>query len=168
MNSQIILIDEMKAEDGPTVLSIYQQGIDTGQATFETSAPEWEQWDENHLKMCRLVARLPDLSVVGWAALSAVSKRIVYAGVAEVSLYVHPRHQHHGVGGRLLEELIHHSEEAGFWMLQASVFPENAASVHLHMKCGFRQVGTREKIARLHGVWRDTLLLERRSHLYRD
>lgn len=167
-NDPVILIDEMKPADAREVLAIYQLGIDTGQATFETAAPEWEHWDENHLKMCRLAARLPNQRLAGWAALSAVSKRIVYAGVAEVSVYVHPEYQRRGVGGRLLEELIRRSEEAGFWTLQSSIFPENTASIHLHLKHGFRQVGTREKIAKLRGVWRDTVLLERRSSLYPD
>ncbi|MCE5208554.1 MAG: N-acetyltransferase family protein [Chloroflexi bacterium] len=165
MTADIVVIDEMKLEEARAVLEIYALGIASGQATFETVVPDWAQWDANHLKMCRLVARLPAL-IVGWAALSAASKRIVYAGVAEVSIYVHPSYQRQGIGRKLLEELIRRSEDAGFWTLQSSMFPENTASVALHQKCGFRVVGRREKIARLNDTWRDTLWMERRSNLY--
>lgn len=165
MTADIVVIDEMKLEEARVVLEIYALGIASRQATFETVVPDWAQWDADHLKMCRLVAHLPAL-IVGWAALSAASKRIVYAGVAEVSIYVHPSYQRRGIGRKLLEELIRRSEDAGFWTLQSSMFPENTASVALHQKCGFRVVGRREKIARLNDTWRDTLWMERRSNLY--
>lgn len=163
-----IVIDEMKPEDAAAVLEIYALGIASGQATFETSVPEWTQWDAGHLKMCRLVVRMVSqkaVKVIGWAALSAVSRRIVYAGVAEISIYIHPDYQRRGVGLKLMEELIHRSEDAGFWTLQSSMFPENAASIALHQKCGFRVLGRRERIARLNGIWRDTIIMERRSSL---
>ena len=165
MTADIVVVDEMKLEEARAVLDIYALGIASGQATFETVVPDWAQWAANHLKMCRLVARLPT-QIIGWAALSAASKRIVYAGVAEVSIYVHPSYQRRGIGRKLLEELIRRSEDAGFWTLQSSMFPENTASVALHQKCGFRVVGRREKIARLNDTWRDTLWMERRSNLY--
>ena len=145
---------------------IYLEGIDTGHATFETAAPSWEEWDANHLKLGRVVAISADSGeVVGWAAMNRVSARKVYAGVAEVSLYVANNARQMGVGKALLNSLVQTSEQNGLWTLQASVFPENVASLTLHKSCGFRQVGTRERIGRLNGVWRDTILLERRSKL---
>ena len=155
-------ITEMSLADKEQVLRIYLEGIATGQATFETEAPSWEAWDAHHLPFARLVAIL-DGAVKGWAALSPVSKRAVYRGVAEVSVYVDRDLRGQGVGRVLLEKLIKASEKNGIWTLQASIFPENEASVALHKSCGFREVGIRERIARLHGVWRDTLLFERRS-----
>jgi phosphinothricin acetyltransferase len=144
------------------VRAIFQEGIDGGLATFETAAPEWEAWDAAHRPDCRLVA-LDRGRVVGWAALSPASRRPAYAGVAEVSVYVARADLGRGVGRRLLETLVHASEEAGVWTLQAVVFPANAASLAAHAAVGFREVGRRERIARLRGVWQDTVLLERRS-----
>lgn len=156
------ILDDMKATDWEQVRSIYLEGISTGVATFETDAPTWEKWDAGHLAKIRLVAREGDV-ILGWAALSPVSDRCVYGGVAEVSVYVGESGRGRGVGRALLEALIEASERNGIWTLQAGVFPENEASVKLHLRCGFREVGRRERIGRLHGTWRDTLLLERRS-----
>lgn len=156
------VIERMQSADWPQVRAIYEAGIATGQATFEIVAPDWAQWDAGHLAECRLVARAGD-NVLGWAALSPVSRRQVYAGVAEVSVYVAPTVHGQGVGQALLAALIAASEQHGLWTLQAGVFPENIASLALHRKHGFREVGRRERIARHHGVWRDTVLLERRS-----
>lgn len=157
-----ITMRAMQPEDWPAVRAIYEQGIATGNATFETSAPEWASWDAKHLSDCRLVARAGD-EVLGWAALSAVSDRCVYAGVAEVSVYVAEAAWSHGVGRALLQALVEASEQAGIWTLQAGVFPENVASLRLHERCGFRVVGRRQRLGQMHGVWRDVLLLERRS-----
>lgn len=154
----------MQTEDWPTVCSIYLEGIATGQATFETEAPSWEDWDASHLSFCRLVAR-EENKVIGWAALSSVSRRKAYAGVAEVSVYVAREKRGEGVGRALLERLIIESEQNGVWTLQAAVFPENSATIALHRACGFREVGRRDRISKLNGVWRDTILLERRSSL---
>jgi len=159
-----IVIGSMRPQDWDFVRAIYLEGIVTGQATFETEAPDWERWDAGHLPQCRLVARNGD-SVLGWAALSPVSRRDVYAGVAEVSVYVAASARGLGVGGALMRSLIEASELHGVWTLQSSVFPENHASVALHLKHGFREVGRRERIARHHGVWRDTIVLERRSRV---
>jgi len=148
--------------DWPDVRQIYWEGIQTGHATFEENPPDWATWDASHLKVCRLVARANG-AVVGWAALSPVSSRCVYAGVAEVSIYVGEKARGQGVGRRLLQSLIDASEQEGFWTLQSGIFPENTASVALHKKLGFREVGRRERIGRLNGAWRDVLLLERRS-----
>ncbi|MEP7339609.1 MAG: N-acetyltransferase family protein [Acidobacteriota bacterium] len=155
------IIDSMKPEDWPQVRTIYQDGIATGHATFETTAPDWQQWDAGHLTDCRLVARNSQ-KILGWAALSAVSRRQVYSGVAEVSVYVAADARGQGIGDRLMAELIAASEPCGIWTLQSSIFPENQASVTLHLKYGFREVGRRERIAKLQGRWRDTVLLERR------
>lgn len=156
------VIDRMRASDWEQVREIYLQGIRTGHATFETEAPSWERWDEAHLPIARLVMREGG-SVLGWAALSPVSKRQVYRGVAEVTVYVAENARGQGIGRVLLEALIAEAEANGIWTLQASIFPENVASVELHRRCGFREVGRRERIAMLQNVWRDTLLLERRS-----
>lgn len=158
------LLDGMKAGDWEQVRTIYLQGIATRNATFETEAPSREKWDASHLPGLRLVARGGD-RVLGWAALSPVSGRCVYAGVAEVSVYVGASSRQQGVGRALLEKLIALSEEHGIWTLQAGVFPENHASLALCRKCGFREVGRRERLGKLDGVWRDVLLLERRSHI---
>lgn len=155
-------IDAMRAGDWERVRAIYLEGIATGHATFEADAPTWEKWDAGHLRRARLVARGGG-EVLGWAALSPVSNRRAYAGVAEVSVYVGAGGRGRGVGRALLEALIGESEMIGVWTLQAGVFPENVASVRLHLRCGFRQIGRRERIGRLNGVWRDTLLFERRS-----
>jgi phosphinothricin acetyltransferase len=152
----------MIASDWEHVRSIYLEGIREGNSTFETDAPSWEAWDEAHLQSPRLVMRSAD-KILGWAALSPVSKRHVYRGVAEVTVYVTESARGQGVGRALLEALIEGSEQNNIWTLQASIFPENRASIELHLKCGFRELGKREKIARLHGVWRDTILFERRS-----
>jgi phosphinothricin acetyltransferase len=152
----------MTADDWPEVREIYRQGIATGNATFEADVPDWEKWDSGHLPSCRLVAR-DDSGIVGWAALSPVSKRQVYAGVAEVSLYVAKTARGRGVGAALLQALITGSESDGIWTLQAGIFPENTASIALHKSCGFREVGTRQRVGKLGGRWRDTVLLERRS-----
>jgi phosphinothricin acetyltransferase len=157
-----IEIDAMQPADWPQVRAIYLEGIATGQATFEQDAPDWETWDRKHLSICRLVAHHGE-EIIGWAALTAYSARAVYAGVAEVSIYIAATHRGRGVGRRLLETLVTASEAAGMWTLQAGIFPENRASVRLHERCGFRIVGRRERIGKQHGVWRDVLLLERRS-----
>ena len=152
------------ADDWAEVSSIYQDGIATGQATFETQVPTWAHWDKNHLAAGRLVAASGE-RVIGWAALSHVSARVVYEGVAETSVYVSGDWRGQGVGRTLLEALVIESESNGIWTLQASIFPENEASLKLHEQCGFRVVGTRERIAQLNGIWRDTVLLERRSQV---
>jgi L-amino acid N-acyltransferase YncA len=144
------------------VRRIYEEGLATGQATLETEVSGWEAWDRSHLAEGRLVAMV-DGEVVGWAALSPVSSRCVYGGVAEVSVYVSARHRSRGVGLALLRGLIERSEAAGIWTLEAGIFPENAASLALHGKAGFREVGRRERLGSLRGKWRDVLLLERRS-----
>lgn len=159
-----MIIDQMRANDWEPVRSIYLEGIRSGHSTFETEAPSWERWDEGHLQVARLVMRDGE-TVVGWAALSPVSKREVYRGVAELTVYVSENARGQGIGRALLEALIDESEKNGIWTLQASIFPENVASVQLHLGCGFREVGRRERIAMLNGVWRDTLLFERRSKL---
>ena len=158
-----VSIRPMTGEDWPTVRTIYEAGIATGNATFETAAPEWPAWDAFHLADHRLVAADHDDTVIGWAALSPVSDRCVYAGVAENSLYIHPDHRGRGVGTWLLDALVTGAERAGYWTIQTGIFPENAASIATHERCGFRVVGRRERIGQLHGVWRDTLFLERRS-----
>jgi phosphinothricin acetyltransferase len=144
------------------VCAIYAEGIATGHATFETVVPDWAVWDRNHLAACRLVALAGD-RVVGWAALRQVSRRIAWEGVAEVSVYVATDAQRKGIGTQLLERLVRDSEEAGIWTLQAAVFPENIGTIRLHENAGFRRVGRREQIGQIHGEWRDTLILERRS-----
>lgn len=156
------VISEMRPGDWEAVRIIYAEGIATRQATFEVEAPAWEAWDTSHLPFARLVARKSEI-VSGWAALSPVSRRQAYAGVAEVSVYVAQDQRGTGLGRKLLEALIAQSEKHGIWSLQAVMFPENAASVALHLRCGFREVGRRKRIGKLDGVWRDTVLLERRS-----
>jgi len=152
----------MTPGDWEQVRTIYLEGVHEGNSTFETEAPSWEAWDEAHHKSPRLVMRVGD-HVLGWAALSPVSKRRVYSGVAEVSVYVTGSARGKGIGRALLDALIDKSEESGIWTLQASIFPENVASIELHLQCGFREVGRRDSIAMLTGVWRDTILFERRS-----
>lgn len=168
MSQMDFIIDSMQPRDWELVREIYVEGIATEQATFETEAPDWERWDAGHLLQCRLVARSGDgipNSIFGWAALSPVSKRTVYAGVAEVSVYVAASARGRGVGGALMRALIEASEQHGVWTLQSSVFPENRASIALHLNHGFRELGRRERIAQLYGVWRDTIVLERRSRV---
>ena len=156
------VIEPMTTEDWEQVRDIYEEGIRSGNATFETSAPDWEKWDQAHLPFGRLVARSQG-AVVGWAALSPVSARKAYAGVAESSIYVSVRAQGKGVGTALQQELTRQSEAHGIWTLQGVVFAENTASLALLKKSGFREVGRRERISQLDGRWRDTILLERRS-----
>jgi phosphinothricin acetyltransferase len=155
-------VARMRDSDWPAVRSIYLEGIATGDATFETEASDWKAWDNNHLSQCRLVARIGD-RVTGWAALSPISRRLIYSGVAEVSIYVAAAMRGKGIGKALLGALVAESEQAGIWTLQAGIFPENMASIALHKACGFREIGYRERIGRLGGVWRDTVLMERRS-----
>jgi phosphinothricin acetyltransferase len=157
-------IQSMTDADGPSVLEIYRQGIATGNATFETAAPDWEKFTAGHLPHSRLVAR-DGAGLLGWAMLSPVSGRCVYGGVAEVSIYIAESERGRGIGRALLEELIRQSEQNGIWTLQAGIFPENAASIRLHKHHGFREVGRRERIGKLEDRWRDTVQLERRSKI---
>ena len=152
----------MRPEDAAAVLRIYQDGLDAGQASFEVTAPDWSAFDQTRLPAHRYVA-VEDETVVGWVAVSAVSARPVYAGVVEHSVYVRPAARGHGVGRLLLDALIASTEAAGVWTIQSGVFPENAASLALHRSAGFRTVGIRERIGRHHGIWRDVVLIERRS-----
>ena len=159
----MLSIEAMTAEDWPEVARIYQEGMDTNLATFQTTAPPYEQWDTGHLGHSRLILR-EDGQIIGWAALSSVSNRCVYAGVSEVSVYVDQRHQGRGIGEKLLNALIKSSVDNGIWTLQSQIMRDNTASIRLHEKCGFRQVGYREKIGQdRHNVWRDTVLMERRE-----
>jgi L-amino acid N-acyltransferase YncA len=158
------MVRDMQPEDWPAVRLIYQQGMETSQATFETSMPSWAEWDAGKRPDCRLIAQ-NDTQIVGWAALSQVSRRAVYAGVAEVSVYVLAEARGQGVGHTLLQVLIEASERVGIWTLQSSVFPENEITIALHKRSGFRVVGRRTRIAQHHDVWRDTILLERRSQI---
>jgi L-amino acid N-acyltransferase YncA len=158
----VVEIRELTAEDWPAVEAIYADGIATGDATFETRTPSWEKFDAGRLHGHRFVA-VVDGRVVGWGALSPTSARACYAGVVEHSVYVDRQHRGQGVGRRLMESLVADADAAGLWTIQTSVFPENAASLALHERLGFRVVGRRERIARHDGVWRDTILLERRS-----
>jgi phosphinothricin acetyltransferase len=157
-----LTIEPMTPDDWGTVRAIYLEGIATRKATFETEAPSWETWDAARLRICRLVSRSGG-KVIGWAALSPVSTRPAYAGVAEVSVYVTATSRGRGVGRALLLSLVEESERAGIWTLQGAIFPENAGSLALVRSCGFREVGCRERIGRRDGVWRDTILVERRS-----
>jgi len=158
------VIDDMSDADWSGVSRIYVEGIETGNATFEVGAPSWQEWDTRHLPFARLVARRGG-ELIGWSALSPVSAREVYAGVAEVSVYVSRAHRGEGVGILLLEALVAASEANGIWTLQAGIFPENEASLRIHEKCGFRVVGVRRRIGRMNGKWRDVVLLERRSEV---
>ena len=160
-------LQPMTAAHWPQVRAIYEQGMTTGNATFQTEAPAWEEWDRGHLAHSRLVAIEAGYGqrgqLMGWAALSPVSGRCVYGGVAEVSVYVAGDARDRGVGRRLLAALVTESEAQGLWTLQAGIFPENTPSIRIHVGAGFREVGRRERIGQLHGVWRSTVLLERRS-----
>ena len=159
-----LLIRPLEPTDWPSVRTIFEEGITTGDATFEVEAPSWEQWDRAHLGSLRLAAE-ENGSVVGWTALSPYSRRECYGGVAEESVYVSAAARGRGIGRALLERLIDESERAGFWTLEAGIFPENEASIALHRRCGFRVVGVRERIGRrpCDGAWRDVVLMERRS-----
>ncbi len=156
-----IPVRAMTEEDWPAVRAIFEEGIATGDATFETSAPSWPVWDAEHLPECRLVAEGD--RVLGWAALIRVTDRCAGRGVAEVSVYVGADSRGRGLGRTLLAALVTESERCGYWTLQAGILPENDASLAVHLRCGFRVVGRRERLERLGGVWRDVMLLERRS-----
>jgi phosphinothricin acetyltransferase len=160
---QPLTLRELRTADWPAVRAIYEDGIRSGDATFETESPSWEDWDAGHSQL-RLVVE-QDGSVVGWAALSTASARHCYRGVGEVSVYVAEEARGAGFGRALLDRLIELSEQAGYWTLTAGVFPENEASLRLHRACGFRDVGVRERIGEVGGVWRDVIWLERRSAL---
>ncbi len=153
---------DLRPDDWPEVTAIYEAGIATGDATFESAAPSWEEWDAAHFAEHRIVA-VEGGGVVGWAALAPISDRCCYSGVAEDSIYVAPHAHGRGVGRALLERLIADAERAGIWTIQTGIFPENEASVGLHLACGFRVVGVRERLGQLDGRWRDVLFLERRS-----
>ncbi len=157
-----VVIREMRPDDWDAVRRIYEAGLATGNASFEIDSPSSQVWDESHHRHSRLVARVGD-GIAGWAALSPVSRRACYAGVAEVSLYVDTRWRGCGVGRKLLAAVIASSEREGIWSLYGSTFPENEPSLRLQLSCGFRIVGRRERIAQHHGVWRDTVITERRS-----
>lgn len=157
-------IRPMLDSDWEFVKNIYAEGIATGNATFQQIVPTWDEWNTSHVRSSRIVA-VEDGSVCGWAALTPVSGRCVYAGVGEVSVYVSASERGKGIGRKLLQQLISESEKNGFWTLQAGIFPENSASVKIHEQLGFRIIGSREKIGKMNGAWRDTLLLERRSKL---
>ena len=152
----------MRTEDWPAVKAIYEQGIATKNATFDTEAPAWEDWDAGHLAGPRLVAER-DGSIVAWAALSPTSHRAAYAGVVEGSIYVDETARGQGIGRELLGALVAQADVAGIWTVQTSIFAENTASLALHQACGFRVVGVRERIGQMDGVWRDTVLMERRA-----
>jgi len=164
-----IVMDSMRPEDWDQVRAIYLEGISTGNATFEFQAPEWEKWNSAHVVEPRLVVRNGG-QIAAWASLSRVSARQVYAGVAEVSIYVGAKYRGQGIGSKLLKTLIEQSEKSGFWTLQAGIFPENVASIELHKKHGFRVLGMREKVGKmafgeLQGKWRDVVRMERRSRV---
>ncbi|AHJ96828.1 GNAT family N-acetyltransferase [Hymenobacter swuensis] len=161
--TETLLLIPLTAAHYPAVAAIYAEGIATGQATLATEIPTWESWDTAHLPHSRLVAQTAEGETAGWAALTPVSGRCVYSGVAEVSVYVGAAHRGQGVGLLLLRELVRQSEQHGIWTLQAGIIRENVPSLHLHEKAGFRLVGVREKLGQLHGQWRDVCLLERRS-----
>jgi L-amino acid N-acyltransferase YncA len=162
VNSTTITITELLHEHWPGIARVYEEGIATGNATFETEVPSWAAWDSSHLAEHRLVA-LRGGEVVGWAAVVPVSDRCVYGGVVENSVYIAEDARGQGVGRRLLEELIVSTEAAGIWTIQTGIFPENEASIRLHERVGFEVVGRRKRLGKLHGEWRDVFLLERRS-----
>jgi L-amino acid N-acyltransferase YncA len=162
VESHEILIADLRQQHWPDVVRIYADGIATGNATFETEAPTWDRWDAAHLPQHRYVA-LRAGTVVGWVAVSPASDRCVYGGVVENSVYVDARARGRGVGRLLLERLVRSTEAAGIWTIQTGIFPENEASLRLHERVGFEVVGRRKRLGKLHGTWRDVLLLERRS-----
>jgi len=159
-----INIESLQPADWEDVIRIYKEGIASVNATFETEVPDWKSWDVNHFPTCRIVAK-SGIKIVGWAALCPISKREVYSGVAEVSIYVAISTQGQGIGKALLRKLVNLSENEGIWTLQAGIFSENNISISLHKSCGFREVGFREKIGKMNGKWRDVVLMERRSNL---
>ena len=159
-----MIFRSMNRNDWDAVAEIYRQGIASGHATFETEVPNWEKWNSDHLSHSRIVVTLNG-EIQGWAALSPVSGRCVYGGVAEVSVYVATDHYGKKLGSGLLSQLIDLSEQNGIWTLQSGIFPENKASLKIHLNLGFREVGIRKKIGKMNGIWRDTVLLERRSKL---
>ena len=164
LNANVVSIEAMTEQHWPVVSAIYAEGVATGNATFEKSIPDWNKWDSAHLRTCRLVAR-SGRDVLGWAALTPVSGRCVYAGVAEISVYVSERARGQKIGTKLLQSLVKASEQEGIWTLQAGIFPENVASIELHKRCGFSMVGIRERLGRMDGRWRDVALMERRSKI---
>lgn len=163
MNQLKLTIRQITPDDWPIVAEIYKQGIETGDATFQQEIPSWMDWNNTHLKNCRIVA-LVNGEIAGWAALTAVSSRCVYAGVAEVSLYIANNYRGQKVGTSLLEQLIIESEKENLWTLQAGIFPENIPSLIIHERAGFRKIGYRERIGKMNNIWRDTILMERRSN----
>lgn len=158
-------IRDMLPEDGAKVIKIFEEGIVGGNATFDQNPPSWDAWDNKFFKICRLVLEDEEENIVGWAALQPISSRDCFKGVAEVSIYLADEVQGKGLGSMLLQRLILSSEEHEFWMLQAGIFPENQPSIIIHEKFGFRKVGIREKIGQMNGIWRDVVLLERRSRV---
>ncbi|WP_404459454.1 GNAT family N-acetyltransferase [Oceanobacillus kapialis] len=166
MNSGVtnIVMEQMKKADWPEVRSIYVEGIETANATFDTEPPSWEEWDRKYLPACRLVVR-EGQKVIGWAALLPISSKKAYAGAAELSIYLGKSSVGKGIGTKLMAYMIAESEANGFWTLQSGIFPENKGSIRLHEKAGFVEVGVRKRIGKLHGVWRDVVLLERRSQV---
>jgi L-amino acid N-acyltransferase YncA len=159
------VIDEMKSEDWQQISNIYLAGIKTELATFQQDVPSFEDWDKGHAKSCRFVARAGE-QILGWVALSPVSSRCVYAGVAEVSIYIDANHKGNGIGTALLMEVIKRSEEEGYWTLQSGIIKENTPSRELHKKCGFREIGYRERVGKMpNGKWHDVVLVERRSKI---
>lgn len=159
-----VVIEPLVERHWPAVAQIYAEGIATGDATFETAVPDWAVWDEAHLPTCRFVA-IAEHGVVGWAAVAPVSGRCVYGGVVEDSVYVAPTAAGRGIGFALLQHLVAATETEGIWTIQAGVFPENRASLRVHEKAGFQIVGVRTRLGQLAGVWRDVVLLERRSEV---
>jgi len=156
-------IDVMKPTDWPQISAIYWEGIQTKISTFQAEIPSWEKWDRSHSQLCRMVAKAGEV-ILGWAALSPVSDRCVYAGVADVSIYVAEQFRHQGIGQALMMELVKRSEEHGFWTLDSRIIRENIASQALHTKCGFRMIGIREKLGKMdNGIWHDVVMMERRS-----
>jgi L-amino acid N-acyltransferase YncA len=158
-------ISEMSHLDWKQVAKIYLEGINTGIATFQTEVPTWQEFNNSHISSCRLVVRLDD-NILGWGALSTTSSRCVYAGVAEVSLYIANNYKGQGIGTVLLRDLINVSEKNGFWTLQSGIIRKNISSIELHKKCGFREIGIREKVAKMNDEnWLDVVLMERRSKI---
>ncbi len=160
----MVIIEAMTKDDWSDIKRIYQQGLDSGVSTFQTAVPSYDEWDDKHVPSCRLVARI-NKQVVGWAALTKVSHRCVYEGVAEVSIYMDSAFHGQGIGSKLLTQLINASEDNGFWTLQSTILTENVASIELHTKCGFNIIGIRSKIGKgKDGFWKDVVIAEKRSN----